>query len=337
MPQVDESRSESHRPPTPADAGESATAVPHDPHAAGLVAWPRAGSLMLSALLGAVCGTAGSYVFTRVSARPAADTPVAVVPDRTGQTVTAGPADDLPARVDRLSEQVDRLQKQAADRPRDESPPGVSSLQVRVADLTTATDNLASLPGKVDRLGNRISELSRTLELLRGDVDSLQTRTGNPPPVTAPARQPADQARGGVRPTRLPDRPGGEVPMPIPPPAAPVTRTSRRSVPTGPSLAKGAELFRRGRYKDALEQLTRAELDQPDDARVWYYAALCNGFSTNDWSEGTVDLVEKGVAREEAGTPGPSVIDDEFKDLTSATGKDWLAAYRRRARSRRGG
>ena len=47
-----------------------------------------------------------------------------------------------------------------------------------------------------------------------------------------------------------------------------------------------------------------------------------------------MQLVEKGIKREVAGTPKAAVIDAAFRDLTSASGKEWIAAYRRRARPR---
>jgi hypothetical protein len=91
-----------------------------------------------------------------------------------------------------------------------------------------------------------------------------------------------------------------------------------------------------GQYKDSREFFRRLESETPDDARVWYYSALANGFATGQWdSPGTRQLVEKGIAREGAGTPDRSTIDAEFKDLTSATGKDWLSAYRSRVKAGR--
>lgn len=46
----------------------------------------------------------------------------------------------------------------------------------------------------------------------------------------------------------------------------------------------------------------------------------------------TAELVQTGIEREKAGTPSSSEIDAGFRDLTPATGKDWLAAYRQSAR-----
>jgi hypothetical protein len=41
--------------------------------------------------------------------------------------------------------------------------------------------------------------------------------------------------------------------------------------------------------------------------------------------------VAEGMAREKAGKPEKAKIDAAFSDLTTATGKDWLAFYRNRA------
>ena len=46
----------------------------------------------------------------------------------------------------------------------------------------------------------------------------------------------------------------------------------------------------------------------------------------------TAELVQTGIEREKAGTPSSSEIDAAVRDLTAATGKDWLAAYRQSAR-----
>ena len=49
------------------------------------------------------------------------------------------------------------------------------------------------------------------------------------------------------------------------------------------------------------------------------------------WDGKTAELVQKGIEREKAGTPGAAEIDATFRDLTTATGKDWLTTYRKSA------
>jgi hypothetical protein len=97
-------------------------------------------------------------------------------------------------------------------------------------------------------------------------------------------------------------------------------------------LQPGIDLFRQKKYDQASEAFDSLTRTNPDDARVWYFAALSRGLATRDWKGQTEKLVTEGVEREKAGTPEKSQIDSAFADLTAETGKDWLAFYRRRTR-----
>ena len=97
------------------------------------------------------------------------------------------------------------------------------------------------------------------------------------------------------------------------------------------AFGQGVELFQKSRYDDALNLFSRMEQTHPNDARVWYFAALSNGLATGKWDGKTAELVQKGIEREKAGSPKPAEIDTAFRDLTTATGKDWLAGYRKSA------
>ncbi len=96
-------------------------------------------------------------------------------------------------------------------------------------------------------------------------------------------------------------------------------------------LQTGVEFFQKKNYAEASEFFAGLTKTQPDDARVWYYAALSRGLATRDWKGQTERLATQGVAREKAGKPDKPRIDAAFADLTPETGKDWLAYYRRRA------
>jgi hypothetical protein len=100
------------------------------------------------------------------------------------------------------------------------------------------------------------------------------------------------------------------------------------------ALAQGVKLFKQSHFKEALGIFNILELKNPDDARIWYFAALSHGFATGQWGGGTERLVEKGIERERAGTPSTVLIDASFNDLTAAQGHDWIAEYRRRAARR---
>ena len=89
--------------------------------------------------------------------------------------------------------------------------------------------------------------------------------------------------------------------------------------------------FREGKYREAYDVFRKLIQSHPDDARVWYYAALSYGLATGDWGKMTETMVQEGVAREKAGKPPKPEIDSAFAGLTKQTGKEWLDYYRRRA------
>jgi hypothetical protein len=100
----------------------------------------------------------------------------------------------------------------------------------------------------------------------------------------------------------------------------------------GPVLEPGVKLFQAGRYQEAYKTFKDLLEARPEDARVWYLAALAHGLATGEWRGETERLVEQGVAREKAGTPQKPLIDSALDGLTRETGKEWLEFYRRRAR-----
>ena len=69
-------------------------------------------------------------------------------------------------------------------------------------------------------------------------------------------------------------------------------------------LQAGVEFFQKKKYAEASEVFIGLTKTQPDDARVWYYAALSRGLATQDWKGETERLVTQGVDREKAGKPG---------------------------------
>jgi tetratricopeptide (TPR) repeat protein len=97
------------------------------------------------------------------------------------------------------------------------------------------------------------------------------------------------------------------------------------------ALERGESLFREGRYQEAYKAFQNLLQSHSDDARIWCYAALSNGFSTRDWRGQTEQMVQQGIALEKAGKPQKSQIDSALAGLTKETGKEWLAFYRRRA------
>lgn len=226
----------------------------------------------------------------------------------------------LKVQVEAVSQRVDDLKDRIDALPKAEPSSGLAILQGQVADLTKAVREAAPVNGQVESVNRQLGQLSQDILALRHEIADVQLRLGKREPVPV------------LLPDTEPPQPGAED-HPLPPP---VVETPRVETPASDDNERlwnrAVELFKKGKYKDALLAFDKLELAQPDDARVWYYAALCRGFTTNQWTDGTEDLAERGVDREQAGTPAAEEIDRTFGDLTTATGKDWLAAYRARVK-----
>jgi len=228
---------------------------------------------------------------------------------------SAARLNDLSGKLDELQSRVDRLPK--AISAQDLAPLKEKLAMVRV--LSRKVDSLGlrvnSLPGKVDQDSRKITTLTADLEGMRNEVASLRNNIH----TSASAEKPSTK---GEKPS---DR--GEKPR-TPSPSEPLREISP---PVSSLLQAGVELFQKKNYDEASEFFASLSKTQPDDARVWYYAALSRGLATRDWKGETERLVTQGVDREKAGKPDKSQIDAAFAGLTPETGKDWLAFYRRRA------
>jgi hypothetical protein len=182
---------------------------------------------------------------------------------------------------------------------------------------------LEDLPGKVQALNSRVHPLLSKLEennhkfaTMTADIDGVRKQVAS---VQTELENKLTADKSSVKKDTMLDKSSHERPREI-------------EAPRDVLLQPGTELFRQKKYDQASEAFDSLTRSKPDDARVWYFAALSRGFATRDWKGQTEKLVNEGVEREKAGTPEKSQIDSAFADLTAETGKDWLAFYRRRAR-----
>jgi TolA-binding protein len=209
-----------------------------------------------------------------------------------------------------LATQVKGLQEKIDALPKPEPPPDLKPLQSRIAELAQSSESVGPLSKKVGDLDERVGAVDKSLGALKEEVASLRDEV----------KKASEQAAAAVASA-----------------SKPATNSPRETAAalTNPSaLDEGVKLFKAGKFKEADDLFLKMTETDPNDARVWYFAALSNGFATGKWDGKTAELVQKGIEREKAGSPGASEIDAAFRDLTPATGKDWLAGYRQRARSR---
>ncbi len=231
-------------------------------------------------------------------------------------------ARNLHTKLEELSERIDQL-KMRVDRmkPGDSTPPaGLSTLQIRVGELSREVDDVAYLPERVRRMENELKDLKQKVRTQdEGRVFDFKDVT--PAPTPAPTLR--------------------ETPQPV----SPTTRHADQTT-TGPradepvvidlshtssALEEGLRLLEQGRPVDALDVFRSLEARKPDDARVWYLAALAAGDVTEDWNGEARRLVDRGLALERANFSSTDQIDRTLERLreSDVRGLDWLNAYRR--------
>lgn len=212
----------------------------------------------------------------------------------------------LEAEVDDLSARYKELKSQVSALPAAAPAPDLGPIQTKLDSLAKSHDELAGLPKKVSDLEDRVGQLDKALADLKSEVGDLRgeiKKVGDAAAANAKTLE-SSRAAEAARPAG-----GGDA-----------------------DLQRGIALFKEGKYDEASAVFRPLTESRPDDARVWYYAALSNGFATKNWQGETLRLVNKGVDREKAGTPDASRIDESLAGLAPASAKNWLDFYRKSVR-----
>lgn len=283
-------------PAAAAEAPSRQTIAPTQPvRALGL------GSLAAIGGIALVGGLIGGMIASRgLNARPSQPAGHSADSTPSAHHPIAQELEDQKSRAGELAKRVDRSDEALAALSKSIPPSEFARLRGQVDELSKTAGRLAPVETRVQELDRHDDQLSDEVRSVRADLLAI--------------RQKLDALEGLVKARTT----------------SPAS-TPRRDESTGNqrSMNQGAELFRKGLYKEALGVFNKLELSNPDDARVWYFAALSHGFVTQHWEGGTAELVQKGIERERAGTPDRAQIDAAFKDLTESTGKVWLEGYRK--------
>jgi len=301
-------------PDQPDQIPPAASPPPARPVETPVAARPAATSLISNALLMIVGAAiaAGAYALARGYAPP----------QPPGETAGSIPSADmvkpddfkkLTDRVDKMAAATDPNQKQVADRP--DLTAQVKSLNDRLNDVI---QTVSQLPAQFDSINQKLTtvskiedsnpapkvigitkqvevdELNRGLDALRAEVAAIQ------------------RSSQGSTGSAKPDNPIGDA----------------------PALEQAISLYKAKKYPEARGAFMKLQETAPNDARVWYFSALSNGFASNEWRGDTERMVNTGLDNEKAGQPQSAVIDSAVASLTTATGKDWLAGYRKRIGAR---
>jgi tetratricopeptide (TPR) repeat protein len=248
----------------------------------------------------AVAWYANSQKVEAPAAPTAAATPAAPEVDKPAAPAPEAEDKAFKGEIDGLKADLKALQARIEALPKPGPALDLGPLNSKLADLSKDTASLSDLPKKVDDLDQRLGSFDKTLAALRVELDTFKIELKKPvePAGAAPETPRADDAKVAEA-----------------------------------ALDQGASLFRAGKYKEASDTFQKLTETSPNDARVWYFAALSRGSATNEWTGETTRLVNKAVELEKAGTPDSAKIDAAFTNLNPAY-KPWFDAYRKMAKAR---
>ena len=199
-----------------------------------------------------MCGTAGAWLyehFGRASTNSSSST------SGDSKTTTQSPpseaaslasarredVDKISQRLDELSDKLDRLRQRVAAIPKPEPGPDLTDLQNQIATLLKDDETFAVLPSRLSALDERINGLDKSVRELRREVETLADtlKKTNAPPTT---------------------------PLPVAPTVGGLIQPSAEMARlTDPELARGIDLFQKGRYAEARDVFNGLQKSKGDD------------------------------------------------------------------------
>jgi hypothetical protein len=108
-----------------------------------------------------------------------------------------GELEALRTHIDTLAKRIDTLDKRldSLTLPRDQPPPEIRKLQVKVTDLAHAVERIGDPPAQFRHIEDRLAELHQQLEALQSQTTrSHENATGS----TAPAAKPSAASSADV-------------------------------------------------------------------------------------------------------------------------------------------
>jgi tetratricopeptide (TPR) repeat protein len=279
--------------------------------------------VVMSAVLALLCGGAGAWAYERFLAQPHEGRPKEAAATAQGRDSEAQKdLARLDDRINGLSEENKQLQSRLESIPKPAPAPDLAPLEMKVSQVDRLSRQVEEIGKKLDPLSEQLAKTEHRITELASKVVEVRHEVSATGENSAVARaRDASLARASLPSATRDDRAEG----------AALSSGSDKNQSGDASIDSGASRFREGKYRDAYDVFRKLIQSHPDDARVWYYAALSYGLATGDWGNMTETMAQEGVAREKAGKPAKPEIDSAFSGLTKETGKEWLDFYRRRA------
>ena len=242
---------------------------------------------------------AGGYGLARVFSPPTAP----------GEVSGQPPADM--AKKEDLQKLTDRVDQMSAD---------LRTAQKQINDRPDYTPELKMQRDRVDALDRQIAEFPAQMDSIRQKLDTVTKieDSNSATQVDSMDKRLTDLAQAVDSIRNSPSSPAN------------LNHTVDNLKVDGLAMDQAIELYGNKKWADAKDAFTKLQSIFPNDATVWYYSALTNGFATGEWLGETERLVNVGLDKEKLGEPSSATIDSAFSGLTPATGQNWLAGYRQR-------
>lgn len=262
------------------------------------------GMLMLAALVTAVflARQDGNATATPAGASTTPAAAPSTPPPPSPADLLAGDVKKMESEVASLVTQLKDLQVKVAAIPKPEPAPDLKPIETKLEEFGKTLAGVSGLPEKLAKVDARMGGLDGALKSVSDKVAGLSDAVKKISTDAAVTPRPATST-----PTPAEPRPTAD--------------------PATAALATGTDLFKAGNYPQATEVFRKAIDAGTKDARVYYYAALSRGLTTNDWQGETITLATRGSELEKAGTPKAADIDAAFAALPAKV-KEWLDFYR---------
>ena len=256
---------------------------------------------------------------TKESTAATATTPAPTVPDPAAAIEPlAGDVKSLKNDLAKLTGQLEALSAKVAGLPKPPPPPDLKPIQAKLDDLSKSVASVQGVSAKLDQVDAQVKSLEAGVKSTGVKVSALALDVQSASAAAAKAH--ADAAKAMT---------AASTPAPAASTPAPASTTAKpEEDKDATSLAQGADLFKAGKYKEADEVFKKLAGASPKDARVYYYAALTNGLTTQDWQNETVKIATQGADLEKSGATKPADIDTAFSGLPENL-KPWLVYFRK--------
>jgi len=167
--------------------------------------------LLFSGLVALICGVVGGWGASVFASRRDGKKPSdkQAAPNKSLDSSTRKPASDAtrPAEPDTLRKQTEDLAKRvdtlverfdSLTLPRDQTPPEIRKLQVKVIDLAHAVERMGDPPAQFRHVEDRLEELHQQLKTLQSNITGHpENAKGSATPAARPSTAPSADAPSG--------------------------------------------------------------------------------------------------------------------------------------------